>query len=183
MNILGDVQTSFALVLCAGTFKAHYCPQSLVGGLVSDIESRGGSVSEVKEINEGGMDLPGMIMSDRPWEDLMIGDFKFSVPSQDFEYILDELQRVETRKFSDGQEYFKIHGSYQCLVLTPEQRDTLLETMYDMLPDVRKRSEEADEEFSRRLALARDRGAKVISARDKKDPRVVRVTDPPKDNN
>lgn len=184
MKVLENVQTSFAFITSSG-FKAHYCPRSLVGGLVADIEARGGSASKVEEATEGGMDLPGMCMADRPWENMMIGDFKFSVPSQDFEYFLSELDRVTVRKFSDGQEYFKIHGNYHCLVLTPEQREELLNTMYNMVRDVRKRAEEADEEFTRRIAKINEKssGAKVVSCRDPKAPGVVRVPEPKKDNN
>ena len=166
-----------------GRFKAHYCPDSLVGGLVADAELRGGSTDKVEETTVGGMDLPGICMADRPIESMMIGEFEFSVPSQDFESILAELQRVGVRKFSDGQEYYKIHGHFHCLVLTVNQRDALLVSMSDMLPGVRERADEANEEFSRRMADVNKGKLRAISHRDENAPGLVRVPEPPKENN
>lgn len=180
--MLKNVQTSFAFITFYN-YKGHYCPTNLLGGLIVDIETRGGELRQIEEIIEGTMDLPGMCMIDRPWEDLMIGDFKFSIPSQDFECILSELERVVVRRFSNGQEYFKIHGNYHCLVLTPTQRNSLLQIMHEMLDDVRRRAEEADEEISRRIAWINKRTKTgIISKMDKNVP-VIRISNPPKDNN
>lgn len=183
MEILGNICTAFAVIFFGGQCKTHYCPRELVGGLVSDLEARGHSAKEVEEASKGGIDLPGMAMMDAPWEDIMIGEFKFSVPTLDFEYILQELMKVEVRKFSDGQEYFKIHGNFHCLVLTPDQRNELLDKMCNMLDEVTKRADEASEEFSRRLARMNKGRTRFISHRDKNDPYVARIPESPKDNN
>lgn len=137
-----------------GGYKAHFCPSGLAGGLIADLAARGAEGEpETKGVLQGLIDLPGMIMTDRPLEEIEIDGFTLKIPSQDFAYFVDELaNKAPLRKFADGREYHKIHGWMVCVVMTPAQRDAVLARMAELLPEARKRSDEADEEFSRRLA-------------------------------
>jgi hypothetical protein len=164
-------------------FKAHYCPSVLAAALLADAASRNSAASEVKETAEGWIELPGMCMVDRPIEEIETGGFRLCIPTQDFAHFGARLMDAPVRKFADGKEYHKIHGWHSCIVFTPEQREEVLAKMDGMLDAVQKRAEEADEEFSRRMAQINKDGPRVISARDKNSPYVKRVPEPAKDNN
>lgn len=172
-------------------YKGHYCPKKLAGSLLADLQKRRdrdyphkGGDGNIEPVDEGGIDLPGMIMADRPIEKLKIDTFTLSIPSQDFAEFTRELGFVHKRVFSDGQAYYKIHGWMQCVVFTPEQRDLVLTEMKAMLPDVKKRADEADKEFSRRLDVLNAGEVKVISARDKHSKNAPkRIPAPKKENN
>ena len=88
----------------------------------------------------------------------MIGEFKFSVPTQDFEIFLDKLRHAPLRKFSDGQEYFKIHGFYHCLVLMPDQKDRLLGLMNSMAAEVSRKADRADRDLMSRVQCLHEKG-------------------------
>lgn len=167
-------------------FKGHFCPRSLVGGMLSDLQARVSPEYDgcILEPREGGIiDLPGMIMIDRPMERIRIDTFDLDIPSQDSRHFAMELYGGPKRKLGDGREYYKIHGGYVCMVLTVEQRDLVLTEMNRMLPEAKKRGEQADAEFSRRMRTLREKGVDVISHRDKEDPRVRRVRRPRKEKN
>jgi hypothetical protein len=186
---LEDNLWAFAWV---GGYKPHFVPKRLTAALVAELEMRqqrdypecGGEGSTQVEPRESGViDLPGMCMVDRPHEEIKIDTFKLSIPSQDFKVFLRELALAPKRKFSDGQEYYKIHGWRVCVVFTLQQRDLVLHAMEEMLNSAEKRGNDADEEFSRRMAEINKDGPRVISHRDKKSPYVKKVPKPPKENN
>ena len=172
-------------------YKPHFVPKRLAAALVADLQERCRQdhpehVSEdviLEARDEGGIDLPGMIMMDRPIEHIKIDTFKLAMPSQDFTEFLRELALAPKRMFAGGQEYYKIHGWRVCMVFTPEQRELMLKAMEEMLDDVEKRAEAADKEFSRRLREINKDGVRVISHRDKESPHVKRVAAPKKENN
>jgi hypothetical protein len=175
---LTDFLWAFVWVL---GYKPHFVPKSLVMGLIQDLAGReheeegAGEVYEIKGINRGGCDRPGMVMVDRPFEKIRIDTFDLELPSQDFEYFANKLFKTHERKLPTGERYYKIHGWMQCVMFTPEQRDMVLKAMEEMLPDVRKRADDADREFSRRLREINKDGVKVISHRDKESPHVKQL--------
>jgi hypothetical protein len=171
---------SWAFVLFGG-YKAHFCPSNLVGDLVADIEGRGGETIEVKQVDQGGADLPGIVLAHRSWEDIDLGGFKLGFPTQDFEHFVAELERSSIRKFSSGKEYHKIHGWMHCVILTPEQRTTVLKAMAEMLPDVRKRAEEEDRLFLEAMERVNKDKPRAFSWREAQiRGEAMRVTIPPK---
>lgn len=169
---------SWALVLFEG-YKTHFCPSDLTGDLIADIGTRGGNVYELKETDEGGADLPGIVAVNRHWENILIDGFKLGFPSQDFEHFMAELESSPVRKFASGREYHKIHGWLHCIVLTPEQRIFVLKAMVEMLPMVRQRAEEENKRFLEAIDRANKDRLRVASWRE----RALRGTVPPKDRN
>jgi len=144
------VDTAFVFICCFG-FKSHYCPSDLADGLVEDLESREADIRFIESTDKGYIDLPGMCMADRPMEEVVLGEFRLSIPSQDFASMLSRLKAAPLRKFADGSEYFKLHGFHQCLVVSPEQRDELIRIMDEMVADAEKRADEAVVEFGKRM--------------------------------
>jgi hypothetical protein len=186
-----DLQSELWAYVRVPAYKAHYCPRKLAAPLAAALETRwkndhsdeDGPVN-IDPCNEGMIDLPGMIMIDRPMEKLKIDTFTLHIPSQDYWEFARELGFVHKRVFGDGQEYYKIHGRSTCVVFTPEQRDLVLAEMKAMLPDVKKRAEEADREFSRRMDKLNEGEVRVVSARDKYSKNAPkRVPAPKKENN
>jgi hypothetical protein len=186
-----DLQSELWARVHVSTYKDHYCPRKLAAALLTDLQARGerdhhdyDDESHIEPCSEGGIDLPGMIMTDRPIEKVKIDTFTLSIPSQDFREFARELAFVHKRVFSDGQEYYKIHGWRMCVVFTPEQRDMVLAEMQRMLPEVEARADAADREFSRRMDEVNKGGVRVLSARDKYSKNAPkRVPAPKKENN
>jgi hypothetical protein len=155
-------------------FKVHFCPADMANDLKADLVDRMSDQSvresdvEVESSLSCLIDLPGMIMMDRPVEKFAIDDFTLEVPSQDFWYVMGELDRAAPlRTFASGREYHKIHGWMVCVVMTPDQRADLLKRMEKQLPDIQQRAAEADEEFSLRLKQINKDTVRVVSWRDK----------------
>jgi hypothetical protein len=89
------------------------------------------------------------------------------------------MRSSPVRRFASGREYHKIHGWLHCVVLTPEQRGTVLKTMGEMLPVARERAEEANKEFLKVMDRANEGRLRVVSWREF----ALRGTVPPKDRN
>ena len=159
--------TSWVVLRQAGT-KSHFCHRDMVADLTVDLMSRFKEEVEVRGAVQGVIELPGMCMSDRPWEDIVVEDFKLQIPSQDFGYYRAILEKSSLRKFANGKEYYKIHGWMTCVVLSPKQREEVMKQMDEVAEEVDHRAEEADEEFSRRLSEVNKRSpVKIVSQRDK----------------
>lgn len=172
-NIENLSDSSWVRVMVPG-FKLHFCPAEMADDLVTDLIERVAdhSVSrsdvQVEGAVGGLIDLPGMIMMDRPIEKFDIDGFTLEIPSQDFWFIVGELERgAPLRTFASGHKYHKIHGWMVCVVMTPEQRTDLLARMEKETPDIQERAAKADEEFSLRLKQINKDTVRIVSWRDK----------------
>lgn len=154
--------------------KAHWCPRELVGGLVADIETRGGETIDVKEVDGPGLDLPGMICTKRHWEDFEVDGLEISFPSTDLGVFHRLLEDAPVRRFSNGTEYHKIHTWNACVIFTPAQRSILLGLMMERLPAAQAQADKEDQEFHDALNRINKDKLRVVS---------VRLTAPPKDRN
>lgn len=149
----------------ANGWKGHFCPASLLPGLMQDAGARGHGDGEFKQAHRGVIDLPGMIMSDRTYQTIRVEGFNLDIPTEDFEYFHDELKRARARVFEDGKEYYKIHGWLHCVVFTPDQREFVLERMEELLAVAKVKAEEERNEFTRRIREINRGGTKVITAK------------------
>lgn len=169
-----NLQDSTWVCVMVPGFKTHFCPADMAADLEADLIQRlsDGSVGH-EHVDVSGavgclIDLPGMIMMDRPIEKFAIDDFTLEIPSQDFWYIADELERgAPLRTFASGRKYHKIHGWMVCVVMTPEHRADLLTRMEKKTPEIQERAAAADEEFSLRLKQINKDRVRVVSWRDK----------------
>lgn len=171
---------SWALIQFDG-FKFHFCPSELAGDLIADIEARGGPALKLEGVDHGVIDLPGIVLANRSWEDIQIGGFTLGFPSQDFEHFMAELEYSPVRKFTSGREYHKIHGWLHCVVLTPEQRKAVLKVMAEMLPEACKRAEEENRLFLEAMDRVNKDKLRAASWREAKlRGEALRFTIPPK---
>jgi len=163
MNI-EEIKSEWTFFLADG-WKVHWCPTSLLSGLMSDAARRNHTFHEATPVKKGFVDLPGMIMTDRTYQEFKLGEFVLSIPTEDMETFLDELEVAKIRKFEDGKEYCKIHGWLHCVVFTPDQRVTMLSEMKARLPAVKIQAKAERAEFSRRIAEINKGGSKVITSK------------------
>lgn len=150
-----------------GGWKFHFVPDSLLGGIMQDANRRGHTDVHVQEArNQCELDLGGMLMLGRSVQKVHVDGFELRVPSQDFSVIHDELLHSPLRMTVDGLPYYKIHGAYCCVVLTPEQRQRVIEEWDRIAPEAEAQAEADQQEFLRRLDQINKDGVKIISARD-----------------
>lgn len=161
-------------------WKIHAVPASLLEGLLQDARERGHT--EITFAPAGTedimIDLPGMCMVDRTYQEIRIDTLSLSIPTTDFTVFFNELGQAPKRKFANGQEYYKIHGWLACVVFTPEQRDLVLKSMTELMPVVSEAARKEDEEFERRLAQVNKQSPVKVVARPRNSQKVVLKNDP-----
>ena len=149
---MGDETLWVALRL--KTLKWHYCMKRLAYELIEEVGIDEKTVVEMQPTDQGYIDNPGMVLMDRSYQNIKIDTFKLVIPTEDFEYFHDRLRDAPVRRFRNGDEYHKIHGWQACAIFTRDQRETLVDAMAEILPDVRMTAEQESLEFSRRLNRA-----------------------------
>lgn len=130
------------------SFKGHIVPEHMTSLLVSDLLNREVEegtgpicIDDLKDIDNAGMDLPGMVSMDRTWETIDVDGLKFEIPSQDFSHFYHRFKTAPLRSFSDGTPYHKVHSWINCIVVSPEQLVHILRKMEEMLPAANWRGE------------------------------------------
>lgn len=86
-----------------------------------------------------------------------------------------ELKEAVKRKFQDGTEYYKLYSRFTCLILTPEERESLL---FQLIRQEEKANKEAGEFFNK-LQEAYD---KIEYSFENLFPKIPIITLPPEDN-
>lgn len=183
-NIENDLWT---LIDCMpGSYKLHVCPKRLGTALITDLCERYFTKSGdeldtsnivVKPISKIIVDLPGMCMTDRPYELIKLDTLSISIPSQDFQMIFDHALNLKMREFSNGEKYFKLHGWNVCVVFTLKQFELLIEAMGDMLSTANLKADIANEEFSDRIdeINKKSNSIKVLSYRNSNNINVPKI--------
>jgi len=122
--------------------KGQFVPQTLFGQLEADMRKRLAQHDPPEELSvdfddcdreaeEAAIDLPGMIRMDRGWWSCDIDVGRVAFPVLNVRDLRRQLVSLPLRTFNDGTEYYKLHGWLVCLVLTPEQRDSILQALAD----------------------------------------------------
>ena len=137
-------------LIAFGRAKWHLCPQELTQGILDDLEVRGhqGSLVDAKEwfrIDHGGPMWLG-----RSYHAVEIDGLRLEVPVAELARFLQELRGLEERGVND-QPYYKLHGWFHCIVLTPAQRDVLLAAWEAALPAVEVQAQADRMEFELRI--------------------------------
>lgn len=157
----GDIKKRMKLkLLLGGNWKPQFCPESLLPELKADmIRREGKDINFYEEDSVAAfIDLPGMIMTDRGIESIDMGGWELRIPTSDFEFFFNEITNLKRRFFSDGTEYYKIHGWMHAVVLSSADRCYILDVMKDRLEFVRYLADKEEEEFEKRLATLKQGG-------------------------
>ncbi len=160
-------------------WKGHYVSRDLLAELQDELEKRAADkgplhdhgitvegpdlqVKEVEPDNGFFIDNPGMVRTDRRYREVMLDDgLVFTVPCQDWTSILSVLKLSQERTFPGGQKYHKIHARFWCLVVTPEQRQALIQGMETQLVDAEREGTEDDEAFASGLKRINDKAGRM----------------------
>lgn len=158
-------KSKWSIVYCKqGKVIVHVCYRSLVSSLTRDLRERFAVSLELKSTKETGMELGGIMWIHRGYQDISIDGLKISIPYDDFADIYDMFNACKLRTFKNtgkkkktsDVEYYKLHSGYiRCLVVTPAQRDTLLDEMKRLLPFCEQAAENEFVEQIKRLKKAK----------------------------
>jgi hypothetical protein len=161
-------------------FKGHVVPTKLLPLLQEDLRERfgpgeyGDKLHQAPEsqrfVDTWGIDLPGMLLTSRKYHHVSIPGLDLEIPCQDAEYFLEDLQKLEPRKFSDGTVYYKLHGWLQCIVLTEENRQLMIADIEKALPAIREQAEADRQALNAGCAAAEKAGKLVRIQALKNDP-------------
>lgn len=113
------------------------------------------------------IDLPGMILASRSWQQIKIDTLNIGIPSSDVEQFLYNLKLTKLKTFKDGTEYYVIHGFMMNIVLTPEQRLLMIDALEEILLEAMKITELEQEQFQAAIDEVNEDGVKVLSIKDK----------------
>lgn len=104
--------------------KSHAVHRPLVEAIIKDMAVRGCPIDTMKPMNELWFDVPGPAFLDMPSTMFELDGLCIEIPCCDVTLFADSLKNLKERE-NDGQIYYKLHGFHRCLVLGPEQKNTL----------------------------------------------------------
>lgn len=148
------------------TFKGHVVCEDLLNDIEADLAGRGlGGVftSQVRK-DPIMLDLPGMMMASRKMRQVDLDGLIVQIPSQDWRNIMNKIQLAEGRsEGSMASTHYKIHAEVFCLVLTPAQRQSMLEQMWHQALDAEEEGAEDDARFAQAIREVNEKiGYKAI---------------------
>lgn len=125
--------------------------------------------STPEPVTESGIDMPGMIMSDRTYQEVELDGLRISIPTTDFALLREVLVAADVEILSNDVECVKMRGWLEGIVMTPEQRTRLLANMGEVLPAVVVAAGKENREFVRRLSEAQKKSPiQIISQRQER---------------
>lgn len=114
--------------------KIHVACAGLTPFLIRDLTSRGHPSEEIgpypakERCIRAHLDRGGPMFADRPKEKIYFNGLRLEMASEEVAYFLTELRARELRTFAPmprgkiGRRYYKLHGQWCCLVMTPSQK-------------------------------------------------------------
>ena len=110
-------------------------------------------VCEPLETSSYFMDLAGPIWSERHVESIDVDGLKLEIPSQDYESILFGFKLATPKTLSNGIQYYQLNNPSgpNCLVLTSEQRNHVIQVMEENLEAAKEQGNRDDLEFCERI--------------------------------
>src|SRR4051812_13224160 len=92
-----STQQPWVLVRVGDSTKPHAVPMELRAGILADLETRGGVLKEEESIKRSGIDYGGAVYVGRPWTDVDLGGFQFSVPCDGIHAFLRMVRELPLR--------------------------------------------------------------------------------------
>lgn len=129
--------------------KAHVLPGPLIEIATEHAEDGYGLHSAIhpnpKIITEAYLDLGGPAYAHRPVEVFFVDGLELSLASAEIPLLMETwltLPRRMTRSTSSG--FYKLHGAFVALVLTPAHYQTLMPLIQERMPLARERADAFD---------------------------------------
>ena len=146
----------------------HIVPTNLVSLFIQDINKRypWAEIKEIKPIEKAWMDNGGMVMSNRTYQEIDLGNsLTMIIPTIDFELHLEYIKKLEKR-FWGKVEHFKIFNAYNAVIVPYEEFEILIDKMEQMLFNVTILAKKEEKEFLDRLNTINAGQVRIISDRD-----------------
>jgi hypothetical protein len=105
--------------------KHHMVCASLAPAIKADLKARGHLPTKEQDAKTFGIDMPGMILVGRPFDEFKVCGLKVSIPCEDMATFILAVEKLEPRT-QGTKTYYKLHGFLRCWVLTPHQKSVLL---------------------------------------------------------
>ncbi len=139
--------------LVAEMIEREHPPKDLPEGSLDDEDKR----IAIREVTEWGIDLGGSCLIGQPEEVIhgLWGLQKFDIWSDHVGTALAEWTSAKLRTFATGEPYYKFHGRWHALVLTPDQADELIFWLMRIYPSAERRANAHVENWKREMAAKR----------------------------
>ena len=147
--------------------KTHYISNKEVAEeVLRDLSARfnGVEMIEIDDTPDKSItwDPGGMLMMNDTEFNFNLGDISVKCKAQHLSYLAIYLSRYLPR--GDKTKYFKIHGHYICICITPEEFEKLNALVND--PSRMEEAKNAEEERERRIQSVVDSGHLIRAAKD-----------------
>lgn len=149
--------------------KPHVLPDTLVDKISESLTNRGiGFIKGIRDLEQHKvhLDLGGSVFTNEPIIEAYVDDLEVTVFAIHHKWFLKELLNGPLRTDAELP-YYKLHGKYCCLCITPEQRDILLKEWQDAAEEAEDLARESVERFEKIAEeLASNPNVKVVSKLD-----------------
>lgn len=135
----------------------HAVSDALVYPLIGDLKARGFAKKRALWVRHIFFDQPGGVITTAPKQVINVDGLIYETWCDEVSYTANKLRRAEVRRFKGGLRYYKFHAFYRCLVLTPEQRDTMVRELDKAEDSATRRTQEFFAMRDRLLAAQRAR--------------------------
>lgn len=137
--------------------KSHAVPLTLRNTIVADLKGRSCRLKTEVALPDLSLDYGGAIITTAPREKVQLDGLRVSIWCDEVGLMAADMRRLEPRHVVGRiNPYFKFHGAYNCLVLTPQLREEMISKLITLEPNATARWEE----FCARFKL-QTRAAKV----------------------
>lgn len=159
--------TWFVCVDKTFSLKTHFANSYLSSRLIEALENREDettfTLDEKNSRLEGKISYElggyGMYALNQPRHTFDIGGNLLEIDDQQAQEWMTSLKDAKRRTFADGTEYIKLYSRFSCLVLTQEERESLLFQIKGKLPEMNAASDEFLEKFEESWAkMTKDNG-------------------------
>ena len=124
----------------------HIVCDELAQEVLDDLRARGCIFREMRTVLEWGIDMPGIVRTDPPFEEFEFDGCKVSIPSEDVTSFLIRLRHLPLRQFKNGKQYVKLHGFMRAAVFSPAQRDAFRDRLEQVALQADRRTRDFDEQ-------------------------------------
>jgi hypothetical protein len=151
----------------SGTWKPHVLSKAMSFALADDLCKRSPDTDLVDAEAPPHIlvDVPGMILMNRAIRSVEVDGLTIKVPATDWMYVMSSLSLLRKRFFADGTEYYKLHQDTYVLVLTPDQRKSLLLAMEAQMKEAVAAGDADNKRFQNAINAINKDKTQIVSAR------------------
>ena len=125
--------------------RPHLIPETLLDVVIQDVIVRHGHIpADATIVETSGMDLPGMMISTRPYEVFNLPGLEFTVPCSDVGLIMYDFRQAKSR----DDYWYKVTNYHHCMCLEEDDWASLTAEMALREPSANKKYDKFFAEWS-----------------------------------